>query len=58
MSVRKVYKRGSSYETTIPKPLLFHIDETKKHDITFSFDPKTKRWYVEVDERVEGEKKS
>ena len=27
---RKLYKRGSSYETTIPMPLLFVLDKSKK----------------------------
>ena len=46
---RKLYKRGSSFETTIPKPLLFHIDEGKKHEVVFSFDPKTERWYIDIE---------
>lgn len=47
---RKLYKRGSSVETTIPKPLLFALDERKKHDVIFNYDPKTKRWYVDFEE--------
>jgi len=48
---RKIYKRGSSYETTIPMPLLFALDKDKKHNIIFKFDTKTHRWYVEFEER-------
>ncbi|MBW3015291.1 hypothetical protein KY330_02620 [Candidatus Woesearchaeota archaeon] len=48
---RKLYKRGSSFETTIPMPLLFAIDKTKKQDVVFKFDKKSNRWYVEFEER-------
>ena len=37
-------------ETTIPKPLLFALDETKKHEVLFKFDAKSGRWYVEFEE--------
>ena len=47
---RKIYKRGSSYETTIPMPLLFALDKSKKHNVIFKFDTKTHRWYVEFEE--------
>ena len=47
---RKLYKRGSSYETTIPMPLLFALDKTKKHNVVFKFDTKTHRWYIEFEE--------
>jgi hypothetical protein len=50
---RKLYKRGSSYETTIPMPMLFTFDLNKKHDVVFSFDPKKNIWFV----RIEGTKK-
>jgi len=46
---RKLYKRGSSYETTIPMPLLFAVDTSKKHNIIFKFDEKTNRWYIELE---------
>ena len=45
---RKLYTRGSSFETTIPMPLLFTMDKNKKHDVVFTYDDKTKRWYVEI----------
>ncbi len=47
---RKLYKRGSSYETTVPMPLLFALDKSKKHNVVFKFDTKTSRWYVEFEE--------
>ena len=53
---RKLYKRGSSYETTIPMPLLFALDKTKKHNVIFKFDQKTSRWYIEIEEAKEVKK--
>jgi len=47
---RKLYKRGSSYETTIPMPLLFAIDKSKKQDILFKYDSKQNKWYIEFEE--------
>ena len=47
---RKLYKRGSSFETTIPMPLLFAIDTSKKHNVIFKFDDKNSRWYIELEE--------
>ncbi|MEA3430865.1 MAG: hypothetical protein U9R08_06325 [Nanoarchaeota archaeon] len=47
---RKLYKRGSSFETTIPMPILFAIDKKKKHEVVFKFDKKGNRWYVEFEE--------
>ena len=43
---RKLYKRGSSFETTVPMPLLFALDLKKKHDVLFNFDAQSNRWYV------------
>lgn len=48
---RKLYKRGSSMETTIPAPLLFALDEKKKHNVLFKFDKETKRWYLDFEEQ-------
>jgi len=45
---RKLYKRGSSWETTIPMPLLFALDKNKKHNVLFKFDKN--RWYIEFEE--------
>jgi hypothetical protein len=50
---RKLYKRGSSFETTIPMPLLFALDKSKKHNVVFKFDTKTHRWYIEFEEEKE-----
>lgn len=46
---RKLYKRGSSFETTIPMPILFAIDKNKKHNIIFKLDAKTNKWYIELE---------
>ena len=46
---RKLYPRGSSFETTIPMPLLFAIDKSKKYNVVFKFDQKTSRWYIEIE---------
>ncbi|MBI5398763.1 hypothetical protein HZB03_04835 [Candidatus Woesearchaeota archaeon] len=53
---RKLYRRGSSYETTIPMPLLFALDTSKKHVVIFKFDNKQNRWYVEFEPAPIGEK--
>jgi hypothetical protein len=47
---RKLYKRGSSYETTIPMPLLFALDKNKKYDVVFQFDPKKNIWLIKFEE--------
>ena len=52
---RKLYTRGSSYETTIPKPILFALNMDKKHDVLFKFDNEKGKWYIDFEER--GEKK-
>ena len=43
---RKLYRRGSSFETTIPMPLLFTIDTSKKRNVLFRLDKETNRWYI------------
>ncbi|NOZ80243.1 MAG: hypothetical protein GXP63_01105 [DPANN group archaeon] len=48
---RKLYQRGSSYETTIPKPILFAIDPSRKHEVIFSYDKKLRRWIVSIEEQ-------
>jgi len=50
---RKLYRRGSSYETTIPMPLLFALDKNKKYNVHFIFDEETNRWYLKFEEMVE-----
>lgn len=47
---RKLYRRGSSYETTIPMPLLFAIDFNKKYNVVFSYDIDANKWYIKFDE--------
>ena len=47
---RKLYKRGSSYETTIPMPLLFALNKDKKHNVVFLFDPDANKWYIKFEE--------
>ena len=51
---RKLYKRGSSFETTVPMPLLFALDKDKKHNVVFSFDAQNNKWYIKF-ERVQKE---
>jgi len=53
---RKLYTRGSSFETTIPKPLLFSLDLEKKHNVLFKFDPEKDRWYIDFEEQKETKK--
>jgi hypothetical protein len=54
---RRLYKRGSSFETTIPMPLLFALDKKKKHNVVFNFEPDTNKWYVEFEEQKESNDK-
>jgi len=53
---RKLYKRGSSYETTIPMPLLFFMDKNKKYDVVFCYDKSKERWYLRFEERKKTKK--
>lgn len=48
---RKLYKRGSSFETTIPKPLLFALDLTQPQYVVFSYDPSLNKWFVKFQKR-------
>lgn len=47
---RKIYKRGSSFETTLPMPILFALDDKKRYYAVFKYDAKTKRWYIEFED--------
>ena len=47
---RRLYKRGSSFEVTIPMPLLFAIDKSKKNIVVFKFDQEENKWYIEIKE--------
>ena len=53
---RKLYKRGSSFETTVPMPLLFAIDKSKKHNVVFKFNDSKQQWYIEFEEMKENKK--
>ncbi|MCX8147246.1 MAG: hypothetical protein N3D84_02155 [Candidatus Woesearchaeota archaeon] len=58
---RKLYKRGSSFETTIPMPMLFALDLSKKHNVVFKLEKAANksgvnRWYIEFEEISEKEK--
>ena len=53
---RKLYKRGSSFETTIPMPLLMMLDKNKKYYVVFGYDEEANKWYIKFEERG-GEKK-
>ena len=46
---RKLYRRGSSFETTVPMPLLFSLDRKLKYNVVFKFDSKKSRWYVDFE---------
>ena len=47
---RKLYKRGSSFETTIPMPLLFALDPKKKYNVVFSFEADANKWFIKFEE--------
>jgi len=49
---RRLYRRGSSFETTIPMPLLLTLDPDARHDVVFAFDPATRQWVVRFDPRT------
>ncbi len=51
---RRVYRRGSSFETTIPRPLLFHIDPQQPNDVVFEYDAATERWWLRIEPRQHG----
>ena len=47
---RKLYKRGSSFETTIPMPILMLLDKKKKYNVIFAYDEDANRWYIKFEE--------
>jgi hypothetical protein len=53
---RKLYSRGSSFETTIPRPLLFSLDLSKKQEVVFIFDNEKGKWYLDFKEMEEEDK--
>lgn len=54
---RKLYKRGSSFETTIPMPILFTLEPGKKYFVVFSYDAKKGKWYIDFEQRKDKKKK-
>ena len=48
---RKLYKRGSSFETTIPMPMLFALNKEKKYNVIFAFDSEANKWFLKFEER-------
>ena len=48
---RKLYKRGSSFETTIPMPLLFALNKSKKYNVVFLYDQSANKWFIKFEER-------
>jgi|GEM_PF-4955535 len=54
---RKLYSRGSSYETTIPMPILFDSNLKSKQDVVFEYDKTQDRWYLQIVERGKEPKK-
>ena len=47
---RKLYKRGSSFETTIPMPILMLLDKKKKYSVIFAYDEEANKWYIKFEE--------
>lgn len=45
---RRLYKRGSSYESTLPVPILFSLDMNKRYNAVFRFEDG--RWYIDFEE--------
>ena len=54
---RRLYKRGSSFETTVPMPLLFALEQKKKYNVVFSFDNTANKWFLKFEERGKKEEK-
>ncbi len=48
---RRLYRRGSSFETTIPMPILMLLDKKKKYNVIFAYDEDANRWYVKFEEQ-------
>ncbi len=46
---RRLYRRGSSYEVTVPMPILFGMDLKTRHTLTFS--KKQNRWSISFDKK-------
>ncbi len=50
---RRLYKRGSSFETTIPMPLLMTLNTDSSQDVVFSYDQEKQAWYIQFQPRQE-----
>jgi len=48
---RKLYQRGSSFETTIPMQLLFALDKSKKHNVVFIYEELSNKWYIKFEDQ-------
>ncbi len=44
---RNIYKRGSSFETTLPLPLILKLKHDKNYFVTFKFDG---AWIIDFEE--------
>ncbi len=44
---RKLYHRGSSYETTLPLPMILTLQKNKNYYVTFEFD---QDWIINFEE--------
>ncbi|MBI2658011.1 hypothetical protein HYX08_04945 [Candidatus Woesearchaeota archaeon] len=53
---RKLYRRGSSFETTIPMPILLLLDKSKKYNVIFAYDESANKWYIKFEEAGGGKK--
>lgn len=48
---RKLYKRGSSFETTVPMPILMLLDRNRRYNVVFAYDEQANKWYIKFEER-------
>lgn len=48
---RKLYRRGSSFETTVPMPLVMLLDRKKRYNVIFAYDEEANKWYIKFEER-------
>ena len=55
---RKLYTRGSSYETTIPMPLLFKLSlPEKKYNVLFVYEEAQDTWSIDFTPEAKKKKK-
>ena len=48
---RRLYRRGSSFETTVPMPLLLTLDQSRHYDVVFAYDAEKQVWFLSFVER-------